>query len=342
MNILNLFFSILISSLTICLAIAEQKNIQIINNTNQILHIDHSIPEYTRANINIELTKLNTSSAQEKLYKGILFDSKEEITNAIQAGADLNLEVDGKSPLLFAVLLKKSKAIEVLLECNARSKNILSLIEHAINLGDIRSAVLIEKKYGISDASYFGYNLLQHAIMKEDLESALLLVKNGANFSGSVRFGHDNIGLIEAIIPYTSYNTNNKSTLALELIQEIINRGYDVNNIWSSFDSNGIMHPCFYCHYLALELFIKNGANVNQIITTKNGSWTPLIYCVYRGDKKAVTILVDSGADINFKANPILNHSNFKISAPQTPLSMAIARGWNEIVELLMLRGASL
>ena len=70
-------------------------------------------------------------------------------------------------------------------------------------------------------------------------------------------------------------------------------------------------------------------------------SWTPLIYSSYRGDKQAVKILLDAGADINLRSNPTIYHPNLKINTPQTPLSIAITRGWADIVELLLERGAN-
>ena len=90
------------------------------NNAAKSLQLNIAVPEYSRADIQIK--KIN--DLQEVLHKAILKDSSEEIREAVQSGANINMAKDGKSPLLFAILRLRYNAIEVLLKLGARPVDI--------------------------------------------------------------------------------------------------------------------------------------------------------------------------------------------------------------------------
>lgn len=347
------FFPLLISAhITQIFADATAGHSSIINNTDQSLCLDVVIPEYSRADI--KFTKLGS---QDALYKAILDNSVSQIRAAIQAGANVNLPKNGKSPLFTAVLMKNGVIIEELLKHGARDTSPNKLIETAIKLKDMHSALLIARTYGILNSKYFGQTLLHHALIAMDIGTALILIKNGADFSGKISSSniqwwcntHNSIlDVMELLIAQTGNCTNHDK--ALEATQELINRGYRVDEAWSfGFGSNS--HGLCSGYTEALKIFLNNGANPNYLITnfkdecaypTPRSTWTPLIRAVYLGDIKTVNVLLAHGADINQKASPNVKYADMAIMGPQTALSMAIARGWSEIVKVLVAQGASL
>lgn len=297
---ISLFLLLLVS---VCFAVALDQTISIKNNTNQTIGLNLTVPEYTVAVIT--MTKLN--SAQEMLHKAILDNSAEGVKKAVANGANVNQGKDGKSPLLWAVILKRSNAVEALLECNSDPK-----------------------------VQYLGHPIIHHSINANDPKSASLLIKYGADFSGNVN-GSENV---------MDYAIRNKQ---IEMIQELINHGWNIHN-----DTDGYVGACSLNAKITnvwraaiysrskevIKLFIKNGANPNQVIYQsgfKGASWTPLLLAIELCDKEAVKILLDAGANVNQVANP----RRYQIEH-HTPLSFAMEFGCTEIVELLLERGANL
>lgn len=289
---------------------------------------------------------LRFSSPQDMLHQAILNDSADEIKHALQAGANVNLGKNGKSPLLSAILLKRSKAVGALLELGAAVDN--SLISHAVKLGEIKSAVLIAKRCGTDINAVYSvpgwpnhkFTLAQLALRKDDLETFLVLVKNGADFPDknddmtscpSSVHGQS----LKDIVLYNLYPGNKSIDIALELLQEMVRRGYNINDLWFP-DNMGSLGGGVYQNKNALIFLIKNGANPNYIFERKQaGSYIPLIGAICSGNKEAIKILLDAGADINQKANPYNQ-------GLQTPLSFALSRYRADIVEFLLERGAIL
>ena len=60
------------------------------------------------------------------LHNAILNDSSAEIKEAVRLGANINQAKQNKSPLLWAVLLRKAGAVEALLRLGAVADNICS------------------------------------------------------------------------------------------------------------------------------------------------------------------------------------------------------------------------
>jgi hypothetical protein len=87
------------------------------NNTDHSLKINHTVPAYAKSLIIVKVTYLK--SLQDTLFEAILNDSPEEIKAAIQAGANVNIEKEGKRPLMWAVAFHRTKAAQCLLEHGA-------------------------------------------------------------------------------------------------------------------------------------------------------------------------------------------------------------------------------
>ena len=129
-------------------AIALDQTISIENRTDFSLNLNLTLPERTAAVITMAKLK-SQQELQDLLHKAILINSAEDIRKAVTAGANVNLGKDNKASVLFALLLKKENAVEALLKCGANTDIIYSghsLLQQAIKLEDIKSALLIVKK----------------------------------------------------------------------------------------------------------------------------------------------------------------------------------------------------
>lgn len=87
------------------------------HNPAQALNINQSVPPYTRSVIISVMTKLQ--SPQEMLYTGIMNDSVAEILMAVSAGANVNQNIYGQSPLVLSVAHQRYNAIKCLVNLGA-------------------------------------------------------------------------------------------------------------------------------------------------------------------------------------------------------------------------------
>lgn len=252
-----------------------------------------------------------SNTPDQKLYLGIIHDSPNEIIDAIAEGANINVWKENKTPLLYAVLLKKSKAVDV-------------LINNGANL----------------NISYQGMYLAQHSVKLGDLKSAVIIIRMGGQFSGDMDAIKRNImdyAINYVETPPAPYKKGN----ALELVEELILRGYNIHSshwrssVWySSIRHSGTTED-------VLKIFLKYGVNPNQIIDTSDlitkSSWTPLLRAVYHFNFDAIKILLAAGADINQNANPYPRGGE-----PLSPLSYAIRHtAEGKMVEFLIENGAA-
>jgi hypothetical protein len=128
-NYSTLVISALISLCTLSKAVDNSLQvIDVVNNSNQSLQlnarnedqtlkIDHNVPAFTKSLITVQMVRIK--SLQDMLYSAILNGSIEGIQFAVQSGADVNRAIDGKSPLLWAILLEKSNVAKCLVQYGA-------------------------------------------------------------------------------------------------------------------------------------------------------------------------------------------------------------------------------
>lgn len=268
------------------------------------------------------------------LQAAILNDSPEEIQMAINAGADVNKNIEtqssstrrsslnsGQSPLFLAYSLQHQKAVQALLDAGAKP-----------------------------DA-----NVIQKALYAKDFNTIVLFLKAGA------------------VIPKNQLNQymdlclnalSSNESVALEVMQEIIDRGYNINNIWQlqlPMSSSGeeldinrdyptVEAINFYLHEKAVHLALKNGANPNFIYVKGIYSCTPLLKAIATLTAATVTrgtlmkdipatikLLVDASAKVNQKANPYPATKSLL-----TPTTLAHRRAHFILVDFLTSHGGTL
>ena len=305
------------------------------------------------------------NTSQELLYEAILNDSGEGIEKAVQIGADINAKKAGMVPFLFALLNKKNKAVETLLKLNVQTDQ--SIIPYAISSQNIKTAFKLEQKHSKPNSLYYGKTLLEHALKasgdKNAQAIALKLIlssikKNGSSYINKIEYGNTSMAVMEYAIKMYEWMDENTNLLAQEIIFELINRGYDINSIWSLGcnrlgKSSGI---AIYNSKKALKLFLDKGADPNFTFWIRNefdnwGMWSPLNLATFNYNhstmKITIEILLEYGADINKKTPIDVQYTGLQIKGQHNPLSIAMARStiqnyFTRAIEFLLGHGASL
>lgn len=298
-----------------CYAINEQsvQTIEVINNSNQCLHmtanspahalrLDQSVPAHTKSLVISVLSKLSLS--QDMLHGAILSDSAEKIRTAAHAGANINQPKDGKSPLLWAILLSRYNAIETLLHLGASIDDVCG----------------------------------EQAIKMQDAKSLLLLVK----------YGYPNLDIKKVSGIISLFINRNKFDIACELIRELINHGYNIDDFWGTAITLAYYNPNDGLEII--RFLLSRGANLNYMI---GGCATPLVTAAaHFPSKSIVKILIESGADIS---QPVklygVRNGQFSTLLSYTIEALSSGSGIHggnsnekrrEVIELLLAHGANL
>ena len=117
------------------------------------------------------------------------------------------------------------------------------------------------------------------------------------------------------------------------VVNALIEAGADVNLAVGNnepFPGSGPLIPAaFYGQSVCVALLLDAGADVNK---ATNDGWTPLHWAVINGHGVTVGKLIDAGADLNRTTTN--GHPEY------TPMSLALALGHGNVVELLKQAGA--
>jgi len=254
----------------------------------------------------------------------------------IRYGAYINsLCKSGKSPLIYACKGNNRYVLNFLLkshaDINVISKDGKPLLCHATMNGCMfLSQYLIEnnltKDINFVDKDY--ETPLMYAVKSKNVNLVQFLLENGAN----VNYINNKD---ESALSKTMSTRISKKMIAI--LEMLINYGADINKIYNITENNKLscskITPLIYAvghkNLNLIELFIKNGANVNDKDT--KGA-TPLYYAITHSQKiEIVEYLIDNGADVN----EIINDEN------ETVIFSAIKYEQYDIIKLLVDRGAN-
>ncbi len=279
-----------------------------------------------------------TALPQEQLYEGILNNSEEEISEAVQCGANVNYVRSGKYELYWAITLKKPRAVKALLQNGVIVD--ATYIQIALDNGDYKSAIAIAIKCGsnlnaIYSTKHQKGTLAEYAVIHYAYDLILELMRHGAKVTADSK----GISGRSLIISVLHWHTNPLSD-SFALIQEFIKQGYNINQIWSdSFDLGSVYTD------ENLNFVIKNGAHPNHVFEIKDGygkttTWTPLLAAIKCGSFIGVKTLLEAGANVNQKTCPFSGSNTSMPQGSQSPLSYAIAQNQTQIIPLLLKYGA--
>lgn len=363
----NVIWSLLLQLSSVTLGKAQ--TIEVVNSSNATLTLEHGVPEYSK--VFIALKKIDP--LQYQLNRAILNDSPEEIRTAVNAGANIHQPKIGKAPLLIAVLLKRTNAVETLLHYGATEGSLSefdsTLQEYAIKLGDFKSAfLLLNKACDMKNDRYLMYaqgrftRFLRESLVQRQPAATLYLLKESPTFFGKNEWIINkssstrewilkdaiSMGSIFWLLHQMSDKQENIETkILLDIIQELIDHGYESNSIWSDKDEHGSIQYHLYRNAKIVELFIKNGANPNHKIESPNHPANvakqftyPIFQALNAGNKEVIEVLIDNGTYLDQTTDT--HHCSQCCYGEKTPLAVAIKHGYADIVELLVSHDAKL
>ncbi len=249
--------------------------------------------------------------AMDLVFLAIVDNSKEQVEQLAKLNELFCLKKPGISifnsdprdlyPLEWARYFKRFSLIRVLKNCGANKTT-----------GVFSDKV---KKYDNLKPVHF-------LALTGQFEEATKFVRDGEDFTG---FPFDEsgscVGGMKSLLDYTLNFVDYKTDECLEFIQEIINRGYNINNVM--YDKS-IWVDIFYQPWNikkideVIQFFIANGANPNCPIKSGSSLDFPLTLAIQKNDVKAVEKLLRGSADPN-AASIRQGRGNCKIT--ETPLS---------------------
>ncbi len=294
------------------------------------------------------------TETQTKLHQAIENDSATEVRQVIASSTPKGQGNDSAEWFLLKAILSDNTE-----EIKQATQKIIA--EGKNGNAPIIWAALLEKpnavKILLECSAKIDANIVKYAIKVGDFESALTIVKSGMDISD----------IIQDCVQLCTSSTNTDSDTILEFIQELINRGYKVNDAWN-------LPPNLYQAFESkiLKLLLKNGANPNQVIVGNRYGNAPLLIATHLAAHQAIEILLDAGANVNQAAKvrsyrePVTSlfvaiaQNNIEVAKlfldkgadinqaikahadakALTPLALAVERGYSTMVELLLERGA--
>ncbi len=172
---------------------------------------------------------------------------------------------------------------------------------------------------------------ISHIVKNYDMETILLLVKQNKTRLHTLD-----------IVDVFSRGIHNVD-IALDLIKELINKGYSVNDLWSMAITLARYNP--EKGEAAIKLMMQNGASPDIIcvVNIYRNNLTPLHEAAKYLNTKVVKLLLQYGAAVNKKVNPI--NGGRKL---YTPLAYVMEEtrpssgGRNEVIKTLLEHGATL
>jgi ankyrin repeat protein len=267
---------------------AKPETIKIINKTDSALNVNFTVPEQTVASI--KLKKL------DDLHDAIVADSSEKIRKAVLDGADVNHLKDGKTPLLWAIILQHYNAIETLLHLGAKPDD--TCVTQVIKMQDIKCLL----------------SLVRHGITNLDLKKTIAIL------STSIIHGNlDSIALIRELVS-RGYNANEfwhsattlthcKPIEAEEIVRFLLSRGANPNyiNTYDCYTRTPLMMAVvYYPNKQIVKILIDAGADINTPIqpNLRSPEQSLLSYAIEfnkngsKERKEVIALLLEQGASL--------------------------------------------
>ena len=279
----------------------------------------------------------NYQMIEKLIKKGLSADSKYKIilNNPLYSGDPISMLIDkiinngvianeNISLLIIATVTGNLTAVKKLVEGGAGVDWVESgchtPLMAALNFEETEIAkFLIEHGANINAKSARGETPLILATYMQNNEIAKLLIKNGADINQTTKKGES--------APLIALVSGNE-----ELIKLFEEKGADIAKLINAGSQNfeNPLEKAIESETIPfIKKLLKTKVSLNK--TNRFGS-SPLSLAVRGGNYEIVKLLIDSGADVNYR---IENYSS------KTALSEAIERGHEEIVKLFAQRGNS-
>lgn len=209
---------------------------------------------------------------------------------------------------------------------------------------------LLAKKADVNAIQPDGATALHWAVYAEDAETTALLIRAGANVNIRNNYGvsplavaarHGSANIVEQLMkagadPNDKLNYVNADETPLmhaaragsvEAVRLLLLAGAQVNARESWNGQSALHWAAAEGHGAVVEALIEGGADIRQ---PSNAGSSPFLFAVRKGDMRTVQAFLAAGADVNEKRRPDF----------ATPLLVAIINGHEDLVDLLLDKGA--
>jgi ankyrin repeat protein len=284
-----------------------------------------------------------------------------KITALIAADpTSVNAKADagGATPLMYAIHFGKSEAAKLLLEkgadFNAKAPNGHTALFEASAGGQVDVVKVLLKKGATvnfdvqpdSRGDDPGCTPLLLAAENGQLEIVKLLLEKGADVNAKSSYNTIHncatplIGATKVQADYDSLygpggHCDREGTAVvtdrkhgyLEVVRALLDKGAKMDET-DNFGHTALFYAANHGQLEVVKLLLEKGAGAD--VDGKNHNGTPLLFAAQNGDVEIVKLLLGKGANPNAECN-----SKDKQGKPWTPLAIAQASGFTNVVELL-------
>ena len=299
-----------------------------------------------------KLEKQNITVSPQSLFQAIKMGDVPNTFLLLEAGIDVNIRVDDKTPLIAAIELKKRKVVDHLLtqwvpDVTMKQSNgqtaLMAAVENA-NEGLVTR--LLSLGADVDAALDDGITPLMMAVTQNNFDMVSLLLKQNANVllrskndqtALNLAMGIKNQTIYQLLVNKGADETIRDNATGWTPLIKAINKG-DTETIWFLIKSGANINAYTQDNYTVLMSAVFSGdptlidyllkQNVAFNVRANNG-WTALFYATELLQPDIAKTLLEQGADPN-----ITGFDGF------SPLMSAVLNGSYPLVEILLESGA--
>jgi len=248
MNVRISFASLLVSLMIVCgfgfARLNSMQQISVINNTNNPVGVSFPVPGKTIATI--QLKKIND------LYTAITSDSASGIRAAVSAGANVNQEINGKTPLVWTLLLNRDTAFRTLLELGAKPDDVCA--KYVMSKANNKATILLLIRHGYINFDIGSFDGISRAGSNSEVGICFDLIKELTGRGVNV-----NWFWLSAIL-FSSFDQSKSE----EAINFLLSHGANPNGCLGNGNVVPLLTAITYSNKRIIGILLDAGADINS------------------------------------------------------------------------------